>query len=64
MVELRGDLDLALKSARTQRRADDGREVRIYDLERDWALMPFITGEVYGRHAAAPEFPLYGVPTG
>jgi hypothetical protein len=36
----------------------------MHDLERDGAVMSFVTGEVYGGHAAAPELPLDGVPTG
>src|SRR4051812_17828109 len=35
----------------------------MYDLECDGAAMPFVTGEVYGGHAAAPKLPLDGVPT-
>ncbi len=32
------------------------------DFERDGAVMSFITGEVDGGHAAAPELSLDGVP--
>ncbi len=60
MLELCGDLDLALEA----RSAHGGREIVAQHLDRDLATVPHVVGEVYGSHAALPELALQHVLAG
>jgi hypothetical protein len=44
--------------------SEDGREIRAQDLERDWAEVLEIAGEVYRGHSTAPELSLERVSVG
>src|SRR6267378_4644781 len=58
MRETRGDADLAKESLG----ADRGAELMLQDLDRDFALVLYLLGEVYGCHAAMAEEALDRVP--
>jgi hypothetical protein len=54
VVQLRGDLDLAQKPFRAQRRGD----LVAQDLDGDGPVVSPVAGEEYDRHPAAAELPL------
>ena len=57
MLEIRGDLDLAVEPLGAER----GGEVRTQDLDRDLPLVAQVLREVDSRHAATAEFAFNGV---
>ncbi len=57
MVELRGDLDLAEESLRTQR----GGQLRLEDLDGDLAAMLQVVGKIDRGHATSAEFAIDAV---
>jgi hypothetical protein len=59
MVELRGDLDLAQKAVRS----DGFRQLRQQELDRDFAVVSDVVGEVDRRHTAAPDLALDAIPS-
>jgi len=54
MLQAHPDVDLAQESIVAER----DRELRKEHLDRDGPVVPQVAGEVYGRHAAAPELAL------
>ena len=60
MLQLRRDLDLAQEPLGAERRA----ELRLEDLERNFAVVLQFVGEIDGRHPAFAEHALNAVPVG
>ena len=54
MLEVRRRLDLGEETLA----ADDGRQLRLEDLERHAAVVPDVIGQVHGRHAAGAQLSL------
>src|SRR2546426_7142370 len=55
-----GGLDLLEEPRGT----DDGRELRVHDLDGDFAIVARVVGEVYGGHAAGAQLALERVAVG
>ena len=60
MLEVGGGLDLLQEP----RSPDDRRELRVHDLDGDFAIVARVVGEVYGGHAAGAQLALEGVAVG
>ena len=60
VLQIRGDADLAEEAFD----AEDGAELGAQDLERDVAGVLDVASEIDRGHAAAADFPLYGVAVG
>ena len=60
MLEIRRRLDLGEETLA----ADDGRQLRLEDLERDATVVFDVIGQVHGRHAAGAELSLDAVSVG
>ncbi len=58
VAETRRDADLAQEAIGPQAQ----RDLRAQHLERHWAIMFQIVGQVHGRGAAAPQLPLHRIP--
>ena len=60
MLQLCGGLDLAQEPLATQR----GAEIRMKDLDGDFAVMLEIVREIHRRHSARAEFAIDAIPVG